>query len=525
MARSRKLDDGFLSAYMKDVRGWRDTYLRHQPKRQNRLAKPEHIYDSQGLAYDFDNPGRKFLIGGLRDKAIGIDDGLHHGIVAGSGAGKSVTIAGNLLHARGVSTFCIDPKGELSRLTAMRRHELGHRVHILDPFGLVNNEAEIFRARFNPLATLTPDNPYLIEDAGQIADGIVIQTGREPDPHWPESAKELIQLAILHTVTAPRYQGRRTLVTVRELLASILTPLPGADEDGPQYVVQADMLENAHRLLMDEGEADLAMAIEGAATSFFDKPDRERGGVLSTARRHTMWLDYPSMKDVLSGHDFDLDDLRADYKGMSVYLCLPATRLGTCAGWLKAMLNSLFVRAERVASGNIEEENRRPPVWVFLDEMPILGHSRQIEDAAGLVRSLGLKLFFIIQDINQIKALYRDRWETFFGNAGVWQFFGNTDNSTLEYMSKRLGKVPVETGDVMVRNQNELTAPARARQITTDDAMAPEECALVFGRNDELKRQLVIMAGVAPMILQRVAYYDKRGPFRRWFAGTYPEDA
>ncbi|MGE3893370.1 MAG: type IV secretory system conjugative DNA transfer family protein [Alphaproteobacteria bacterium] len=502
------------------MRGLPDTFHRYQPLRAPRFARFQDVYDSAGLEYDWDDPGRKLLVGALDDKPVGIADNRHHIIVAGSRAGKSVTIVNNLLFTR-ASVLCMDPKAELASITALRRRELGQRVHVLDPFGIAAGPASAFRARFNPLAALTPDNPFIIEDAAQIADGLVVQTGAEKDPHWNESAKEGLTGLILHVVTDPRFEGRRTLVAVRELSADMLAPLPGADDDdeGPEFALEAEMLENARRLREEEGLADLAAALEGATHGFFDKPPTERGSVLSTVRRFTQFLDYPSMKDVLSGHDFGLRDLKADANGVSVFVCLPAMRMGTCSSWLRIIVNQLLDAMER------ERTVPKAPVLVILDEFPVLGYMRQLQDAAGQIASFHVKLVIIIQDITQVKALYADRWETFFGNAGVWQFFGNTDVSTLEYMSKKLGKVAIETTDVMVRSADDVTAPARARQFTTEDLMAPEECARTFARNDPLKRQLVIWADAAPMILQRIEYFDERGPFRQQFRGRFtPRD-
>src|SRR5262249_59369849 len=73
---------------------------------------------------------------------------------------------------------------------------------------------------------------------------------------------------------------------------------------------------------------------------------------------------------------------------------------------------------------------------------------RQLEDAAGQIASFGVKLWVLIQDWGQGKALYRERWETFAGNAGILQFFGNTDLATTEYLSRLLGKTRVEISRV-----------------------------------------------------------------------------
>ncbi|PQO22442.1 TRAG family protein [Rhodobacteraceae bacterium WD3A24] len=514
--RRGRLAEKLADALGDGVRGLPDTYMRHQPVRLQRFARLQDIFESNGLEYDWDNPGGKFLVGALGDKPVGIEDNRHGLIVAGNRSGKSVTIVNNLLYTR-APVLCMDPKSELANRTALRRRELGQRVFVLDPYNITAGPAAAFRARFNPLAGLSHDNPFIIEDAAQIADSIVVQTGEEKDPHWNESAKDLIQGLILHVATDPGFAGNRTLVAVRRLLHEILAPLPGAedeDSDAIEYALEADVEGNAERLRA-EGHDDLAAALEGAVSNFYDKPSNERGGVLSTARRHTQFLDYPSMKDVLSGHDFDLADLKRDPDGISVYICLPATRMGICRGFLRIMVSQLLDAMER------ERAVPKAPVLAILDEFPVLGHMRQLQDAAGQIASFHVKLVVIIQDITQIKALYKDRWETFVANAGIVQFFGNTDISTLEYISKKLGKVPRETTDVMVRGKDEISAPSKGRQIQYEDMMAPEECARIFARNDPGKRQLVLWADSLPMIIQRMEYFDQSGPFARIFTGTY----
>ena len=107
------------------------------------------------------------------------------------------------------------------------------------------------------------------------------------------------------------------------------------------------MLNNARRLKKDRSTYDIGAAIEGAALDFYEKSDRERSAVLSTARRHTKLLDYSAMRSVLSGHDFDLADLKRDPRGVTVYLCLPASRMGLCNRWLRIFINQLLDAMER----------------------------------------------------------------------------------------------------------------------------------------------------------------------------------
>ena len=498
-----------LEDFMSDIpRGVTSRYLKQQQVPQARWQDPEKILSSKALSYDPENPGKKILVGAIGDQLIGIEDDRHAISTACSRAGKSVTLIANLLCYQG-SVIVTDPKGELANLTARRRAELGQDVYILDPFGYTSESVAEFRASYNPMAVLTPESPTMIEDSSLIAEAEVVQPAVPKDPHWDESAKNFIEGVTLHVATAPEYVWNRNLVTVRELIkkAMVIDPQGGEDEE-PLFKLEREMLYHAERLQRYEGSADLGNAIEGAARDFYEKSDRERDSVLSTVRRHTKFLDYTAIRKSITGHDFDLGDLKRKKKGVTVYLCFPATRSEISSRWMRIILNQFLDAMER------ERTVPPAPVLVCLDEFPVLGHMRQLETAIGQIASFGVKLWVILQDWSQGKALYGDRWESFAGNAGILQFFGNNDLATTEYVSKKLGKARVEAtrlGEVGTQQQ-EMGLSGRSSAIELHDLLTPEEVSRMFARSDRLKRQLVIWAGYHPMILQRVEYYDPEGP-------------
>ena len=199
--------------------------------------------------------------------------------------------------------------------------------------------------------------------------------GHEKDPHWDESAKNFIEGVILHVATEPRYAGRRNLLTVRDLIRTALAQEPAAlvgEDEEPLHLLEKEMLQSAARFAKNLATEDLAGALEGAARDFYEKGANERAGVLSTVRRHTKFLDYTAMRRVLAGHDFDLADLKRDRNGVSVYLCLPASRMGLCNRWLRIFINQLLDAMEREKTAPVA------PVLVCLDEFPVLGHMRQL---------------------------------------------------------------------------------------------------------------------------------------------------
>lgn len=507
----RHTKNELLEHLTKDVpRGLTSRFLKTQSEPQAQWQSPEKVLGSTLLSYDPQNPGSKILIGALGNKLIGIEDNRHVLTVAGSRAGKSVTLIGNLAFYRG-SVLATDPKGELASKTVRRRAELGQKVYVLDPFDRTKGAARSFRAAYNPMTVLRLDNPYIVEDAALIADGLVVRSAQDKDPHWDESAKTFITGILLYVATSSLFrETERNLITVRHIISSAMV----TDDDTDEYILSREAMRTVE-VLEANGHEEIAAAIEGSIRSFFDKSENERAGVLSTVRRHTDFLDFISMKTVLTGHDFDLRDLERDPRGVSVYLCLPANRMSMCSRWMRIILNQMMDAMEQ------EVQVPEAPVLVCLDEFPVLGFMKQLQDAAGQIASFGVKLWIIIQDWGQGEELYGKRWESFAANAGIFQAFGNVDLTTTEYISKRLGKTRIEgtrDGEVSAE-QRAMGLSGRSEANELYDLLTPDEIARVFGRDDPLRRQLVMYAGKKPMILQRVEYYDRTGPFAPLFAG------
>ena len=137
------------------------------------------------------------LLGRRKGGLIGWDDNRHVLTVAGSRAGKGVSlIVPNLILYEG-SAFVVDPKGENAAITAGRRGKgtrkrgagLGQDVYVLDPFD-VSGKRRGRPVSFNPLAELDIDGEDVVEDASMFAEALI--THPEKDRHWTESAQALL---------------------------------------------------------------------------------------------------------------------------------------------------------------------------------------------------------------------------------------------------------------------------------------------------------------------------------------------
>ncbi len=500
---------------------------------------PAKIVADKDLIYNIHDPKGKILLGNLDEKLIGVEDDRHMITCAGSRAGKFVSVlAPNLIFYPG-SILIIDPKGEAANATAKRRAEaLGQEVHILDPFDLTVPELKNYKSSFNPLSILSVNSSFLIEDTGLITDALVVP-GDGKDVHWDECAKNFIEGVILHVVTHSKYDNCRDLVTVHDLIAKG-TNAEDAEGNPLLYTVENQNFQyigmmglyiemQTHGMNLEEHatsrvDEEVGSAICTVASDMDEKPQDEQGSVLSATRRHLKFLGIPRIKNVIKKRDFKLKNFKMSPKGMTVYLCLPAGRLATCSRWLRIFVNLTLEAMERV--------KKRPkfPVLFILDEFATLGQMKQIENAAGQIAGFGVKLWPIIQDLTQLKAIYRDRWETFMANSGILQFFGNNDYFTLKYIQDRLGKTSVlvrSTSSSSTDKQRGITG--EESKIELHDLITAEEAGRLFAKGkagDEHQCQLVIHSykGRQPMVLYRLLHYkhpDIKGKFVNYYNKTF----
>ena len=80
---------------------------------------------------------------------------------------------------------------------------------------------------------------------------------------------------------------------------------------------------------------------------------------------------------------------------------------------------------------------------MVLDEFAGLKRMEVIETAAAQIAGYGVKLFFVLQSLEQLKAVYKDNWETFLANSGLKLFFNLEDNFSRDYVSKLIGETEV----------------------------------------------------------------------------------
>lgn len=449
------------------------------------------------------------------------------------------------------------------------------KVRLLDPFDIVLTHLDTFRdikVQFNPLDILRLHPREAIDLAAQIAESLVLKENSN-EPFWEESARALIKALILHVVSWKGYKDHeRNLVTVWRLLrsgdepASIneLLRMNGIEQSGGYDALFDAMRQNkAYGGVVSNAGHRFGNMVADAPRSF--------QGMVQVACTSTDFIDSEQMRHCLARSDFALSDLKTDPKGMSLYLCLPQRYMESHSRWLRMIVTLMIFEMERTA----HQPKCGHPVLTILDEFPSLGRMKVIENAVAQIAGYGVKLVMVNQSLGQLAELYKENWETLVANCGVKLFHNNEDHRTREYVAKLIGEHEVvrttntqsttqgtsrsstesrtygsnqSTGTTYtsgfssggqgggmnsstaynrtrgysesmsasrMSGQNHSTTKGTNETIHKRYLVNPDEVGRFFG-DPEKPRAIVLIAGLQPLCLNRIQYFDCDA-FAGWF--------
>jgi len=319
--------------------------------------------------------------------------------LAPTGSGKGVgCVIPTLLEYQG-NIVCLDIKGENWAVTHAWREKTGHYVVKLDPFNVCGGGTD----GVDVISWLRSYPDDAISDALLIADSFVVSDGGGKSDHWDESAKALLQGLLVYASEADL-----SLSDVRDIVCKSGDAFIGALK--PMLRSPSDVVRRC-------------------AESYSEREPKEVSGILSTAIRHTAFLDERKISKVLNDKDgFSIGNLR--WSDADIYLIIPPERVGIYGRYIRLILTLCLTAISRIKS--------QKQVLFLLDEVCQLGRLEPLETAISLTRGYEAFLWLIVQDLSQLRGTYRDKWGTFFSNS-VSQFFGTADYNTAQYLSDSLG--------------------------------------------------------------------------------------
>jgi stage V sporulation protein K len=254
---------------------------------------------------------------------------------------------------------------------------------------------------------------------------------------------------------------------------------------------RGDAFDALLTMMMSCPEGPYRHVIVGSANSMSRMSPNQRSSVMTMTMEHTSFLDMPEIRKVSMSSDFLLEDLKTS--AISVYLCLPLNAVSGIEGrWLRMFVLLTVDMMTRVSKAP------NPPILLAIDEFPSLGKLDGIETVAPTMRSVGVRLWVIGQDLEQFEKVYPESWGGFIGNAEAVQFMGITHPPTVAWLAERLGQ------HVIVDYQK---VGPEIRENRSERALRePDQVARMLSPTK--KNQIIWRGSERPMLLKICPYFE-----------------
>lgn len=406
-----------------------------------------------------DTQGPNLLM--TRNIRIGVDGYKHkHNtnvlVVGGSGAGKTRTYAvPNVLEA-GCSMVITDPKGEILRKTGGFLKRAGYEVRVFD---LLNPDASFC---YNPFRYVRDDKEVL-----QLITNLIQNTtpphAQSSDPFWEKSETALLQALMLYLLhEAPPEE--QNFGMVMELLGSAQVK-----EEDENFESPLDIL--FERLAMRDPES-IAVKQYGIYKQAAGKTAKS---ILVSVGVRLAAFNLPSIAKLTMTDELHLQELGE--RRIALFCCIPDSdkSLNYLVGMIYTQLiQTLYRQADRVHKGRLPV-----PVHCLMDEYANISLPKDtFLSALATMRSRAIFCSIIVQNMAQLKAMYKDDWESLVGLCDEFLYLGGTEKETHKYVSELLGKETISTTSY---NQSKGRSGSYSinHQQSGRDLMTPDEVRLL----------------------------------------------
>ena len=343
-------------------------------------------------------------------------------VVGGSGAGKSRGFALPNIMQCCCSMVITDPKAELLRKTGGLLEKKGYEVRVFDlinpdtsfcynPFEYVHDDKDVLRLISNLIQNTTPKG------------------SQSSDPFWEKSETALLQALMLYLLhEAPPEE--QNFAMIMEMLGS--AQVKEEDED---YESPLDILFNRLEMRDPDSIAVKQYHIYKQAAGKTAKSILISVGVRLAA------FNLPQIAKLTNTDELDLSSMGE--RKVALFCCIPDadTSLNYLVGMIYSQLfQTLYYMADRVHGGALPV-----PVNCIMDEFPNVSLPNEFEKILATCRSRSIYCSIIIQNMSQLKALFKDSWESLVGNCDEFLYLGGNEKETHKYVSELLGKETIDT--------------------------------------------------------------------------------
>lgn len=393
-------------------------------------------------------------------------------IVGGSGSGKTRFLAKPNLMLANASFICTDPKGEMLRAVGNLFLEEGYVLRVFDlidpsksdcynPFCYIRKDADVFKLIDNFIKNTTPKG------------------AKANDPFWEKSETALdaaLMLYLLHEAP-PEDQNMETILYMIEN--------GGAKEEDDDYQSPLDLLFEA----LEEEQPD-HIAVRQYHI-FKQAAGKTAKSILVSAAVRLASFTLPEIQRITASDDMELGKLGE--RKQAIFCIIPDSNdasLNFLVGMLYTQaFQELYYQADKIHQGALPV-----PVRLMFDEFANVALPDGYARLQATMRSRNIMSTIILQNISQLKALFKDDWEGIIGNADSFVYLGGNEQSTHKYISELLGK---ETIDTRTSSQSKGRNGSFSQnfQQTGRELMTPDEV-----RRLDNKNAIVLIRGEKPVI-------------------------
>lgn len=406
--------------------------------------------------------------------SIGLDGYKHQRnlnilVVGGSGSGKTRFFCKPGIMSVNCSYLIVDPKGEMLRSTGYLLKEEGYDVKVFDLIHPRQSDG------YNPF-TYIRDDPDVLKLMDNLVKNTTPPKGASNDPFWEKAEIALDSALMLYLLYEAPVEEQNF-----EMLMFMLECARVMEED-EQYQSPLDLL---FQTLEERDPSHIAVREYKVYKQAAGKTAKS---ILVTASVRLAAFIFPQYAAMMQTDEMDFASMGE--RKRAIFCVIPVN--DGSMNYLVSMLltqcfQQLYLRADERYNGRLPV-----PVRVIQDEWANVAQPDSYPKVLATCRSYNIGINIIVQNIQSIKALYKDEWEGIIGNCDTLLFLGGGNEPTsLEFVSKLLGKETVHTrtrGQTKGRSgSSSMNFQQTGRDLMTPDEirMLPTNDALLFIRGEK----------------------------------------
>mgnify|MGYP004459014985 CR=1 FL=1 len=343
-------------------------------------------------------------------------------VIGGSGAGKTRFYAKPNILQCNTSFVVLDPKGEIIRSVGHLLEDEGYDIKVIDLIDMKNSLG------YNPFHYIQSDKDVL-----KLITNLIRNTtpkgSSTNDPFWEKSETALLEALMLYLYHyAPEDEQNFTMIMEMLNYAEV-------KEDEEDYESPLDELFKRLEITDPTSLALKQYKIYKQAAGKTAKSILISVGVRLAA------FNLEEMASLTKYDEMELDQIGE--KKTALFAIIPDndSTFNFLIGMLYTQLfQMLYYQADYIHDGELPV-----PVHFLMDEFANVALPDEFDKLLATMRSRQIFVSIIIQNLAQIKALFKDSWESIVGNCDELYYLGGNEQSTHKFISEYLGKETLDT--------------------------------------------------------------------------------